>query len=105
MEKRSTKSLLIINAAILLVILFTLTSREPEYVYTNMDSNVYGEASQYNITHLSENTILLVNNQSYSGDYGKMTVLEYDPERNMFFTISDYHHIFDFESDLGYDID
>ncbi|MCC5894154.1 MAG: hypothetical protein JJU16_01700 [Alkalibacterium sp.] len=101
MENKSTKNLLIINAIILLFILLNLSSNEqPNYNYMEMDDSVYGQPLQYDITQLSDNIILMVNNISYSDEYGKMTVLKYDPETNMFSTISDYHHVYDFESDL-----
>ncbi|PRY83579.1 hypothetical protein [Alkalibacterium olivapovliticus] len=107
MQKWSTKSLLIINGVILLFILFNLASNEqPSYVYPEeRDDSMYAEPLQVDITQLSENTILMVNNISYSDEYGKMTVLEYDEETNRFSTISDSHHVYDFVSDLGYLVD
>lgn len=97
MEGRNNRNLLIGIAVILLLILFTSSSTEPVYVQTTTDSGGYQESSFYDAINLSENTIALINNDMYSGNYGTIVVLEFNPETNTFNKISDHYFITDFD--------
>lgn len=90
MKEKSTKVLLIINAFILLILLFVLVRKEPFYVSSQPDSNIHVGGNTFESVQLGDNLIAIIDSDMSSTSYGEIVVLEYDTELNSFSEVSDY---------------
>lgn len=97
MDGKNNRRLLQGIVVILLLILFTQSRNETVYVETSTDSGSYQDPTFYDAITLSENVIAVVNNDMYSGNFGSLVVLEFDPETQTFIKLGDHSYISDFD--------
>ncbi|SFC01547.1 hypothetical protein SAMN04488102_102203 [Alkalibacterium subtropicum] len=90
MNEKSTKFLLIINAFLLLALLFILVSKEPVYVSSQTNSTTPSSGSSFESVELGDNLIAIIHSDYNTLRYGEIVVLEYDTDLNTFSEINDY---------------
>ncbi|GAA0363358.1 hypothetical protein GCM10008932_14740 [Alkalibacterium iburiense] len=88
MEKKIHTYLLLINALILLAVLFVLVNKEP--VYVESQSTEYNPGTTFEPVQIGEGIIAVIDTEISSSSYGELFVLEYDAETQSFNRINQY---------------